>query len=78
MNEDANQELHQMYQERQQRCELAIERAELGIATDEDFDILRFECGLTKHPSPTQEISNELDSFFGELKLSLNNLNIRK
>jgi hypothetical protein len=78
MSHDENQELEMMYRQRQQRCEEAIERAELGQATQEDFDIIRFECGLTKYPSPTQEISHELDAFFGELKFSLKNLTIRK
>lgn len=78
MNQDENQELEQMYLEREKRLVEAIERAEQGQATSDDFDIIRFECGLKKHPSPSQEISEELDSFFGELKLSLSNLTIRK
>lgn len=78
MYQDENQELEQMYQMREKRLVEAIERAEQGQATSEDFDIIRFECGLKKHPSPTQEIAEELDSFFGDINFTLNNLTIRK
>ena len=77
MSHDENQELEIMYQQRQQRCEQAIERAELGQATQEDFDIIRFECGLKKSQI-NKETSDALDVFFGDINYSLNNLTIRK
>ena len=77
MSHDENQELEMMYQLRQQRCEQAIERAELGQATQEDFDIIRFECGLKKSPI-NKETSDALDVLFGDINLSLKNLIIRK
>ena len=75
MSEEDSHELSIMYQERQRRLEEAIERAELGQASSDDFDIIRFECGL-KTPSPSQELSDELDNYFGQI---LNNFpTIRK
>jgi len=75
MTQEETHELSIMFQERQKRIEEAIERAELGQATSDDFDIIRFECGL-KSPSPSQETSEALDVYFGEM--NLNNLTIRK
>lgn len=43
-------EMHQLMLERQQMLEEAIERAEAGIAVQEDWDIIRYECGLPKRP----------------------------
>lgn len=40
--------VHQLMLERMQRCEEAIARAKAGQATDEDWEIIRFECGLKK------------------------------
>jgi len=77
MSEEDSQELSMMYQERQRRLEDAIERAELGQANQDDFDIIRFECGL-KSPSPSQEVSDALDAHFGDVFKSLTKLSIRK
>ncbi len=33
--------------------EEALERAETGVARQEDWDIIRYECGLTKRPVVT-------------------------
>ena len=77
MSEEDSQELSMMYQERQRRLEDAIERAELGQATQDDFDIIRFECGL-KSPSPSQEVSDAIDAHFGDVFKSLTKLSIRK
>jgi hypothetical protein len=74
MSEEESHELSIMYQERQRRIEEAIERAELGQATSEDFDIIRFECGLKQSPSPSKETSDALDNFFADSLLQLNNL----
>jgi len=48
MNED---EYHQMGLERMQRLDEALERAEAGFATGDDWDIIRFECGAPRRPS---------------------------
>lgn len=34
--------------ERMQMLEEALERAETGVATGADWDIIRFECGMPK------------------------------
>jgi hypothetical protein len=47
---DSEYEMHQLMLERQQMLEEAIERAEAGIAVQEDWDIIRYECGLPKRP----------------------------
>jgi hypothetical protein len=43
-------EMHQLMLERQQMLEEALERAETGVATQEDWVIIRYECGLPKRP----------------------------
>ena len=43
-------EMHQLMLERQQILEEALERAETGVATQEDWNIIRYECGLSKRP----------------------------
>jgi len=53
MHNDA--EMHQLMLERQQILEEALERAETGVATQEDWDIIRYECGLPKRPLVTLE-----------------------
>ena len=35
--------------------EEALERAETGVATQEDWDIIRYECGMPKRPIVTLE-----------------------
>jgi hypothetical protein len=41
-------EMHQLMLERMQGLEEALERAEAGLATGADWDIIRYECGLPK------------------------------
>lgn len=41
-------EYHQAMLERMQMLEEALERAEAGVATGADWDIIRFECGMPK------------------------------
>jgi len=77
MTHEDQQQMATIYMERQQRIEEAIIRAENGTATQADFDIIRFECGL-KSPSPSQETSDALDVFFGDSILKLTNISIRK
>lgn len=43
MNEAEN---HQMQLERMQMLEEALERAEAGVASESDWNTIRFECGL--------------------------------
>jgi hypothetical protein len=41
-------EMHQLMLERMQMLEEALERAETGVATEDDWNIIRSECGLPK------------------------------
>ena len=40
--------VHELMLERMQRCEEAIARAKAGVATEEDWEVIRYECGLGK------------------------------
>ena len=73
MTHEDQQQLATLHTERQQRIEEAIIRAENGQATQADFDIIRFECGL-KNPSPSKETSDALDAFFADSLFQINNL----
>lgn len=42
------EELHQLMLERRQMIEEALERAEGGTATEADWILIYFECGLTR------------------------------
>ena len=47
-------EYHQAMLERMQQLEEALERAEAGQASDEDWNVIYFECGIkrrAKHES---------------------------
>jgi len=48
-------EMNQLMLERQQMLEEALERAETGVATQEDWNIIRYECGMSKKPVVTLE-----------------------
>jgi len=48
-------EMHQLQMERMQMLEEALERAEAGVATGDDWNIIRSECGLSKRPIVTLE-----------------------
>lgn len=41
-------EWHQLMLERQQQLEEALERAEQGKAQPQDWELIRFECGVKK------------------------------
>lgn len=43
---DNHKELEELYCERVKMLEEALERAEKGIATEEDWRLIRNECGL--------------------------------
>ena len=60
------EEYHQAMLERQQIIEQAIFNAERGIASDEDFDIIRFECGVKKQ-SPSSLILQDVFADFGNI-----------
>jgi hypothetical protein len=48
-------EMHQLMLDRMQMLEEALQRAETGIASGDDWDIIRSECGLPKRPIVTLE-----------------------
>jgi hypothetical protein len=48
-------EMHQLMLERMQMLEEALERAKTGVATEDDWNIIRSECGLSKRPIVTLE-----------------------
>jgi hypothetical protein len=50
-----NDEYNEALLERQQMLEDALARAENGVATEEDWVIIRFECGMPKRPIVTLE-----------------------
>jgi hypothetical protein len=47
MRED---EHYQLELERMEQLENAIERATQGMATEDDWNIIRFECGINQRP----------------------------
>ena len=48
-------EMHQLMLDRMQMLEEALQRAEAGVASGDDWDIIRSECGLSKRPIVTLE-----------------------
>ena len=46
-------EMHQLMLERMQMLEEALEKAKAGVATEDDWNIIRSECGLSKRPIVT-------------------------
>lgn len=48
-------EMHQLHLERMQMLEEALEKAKAGVATEDDWNIIRSECGLSKRPIVTLE-----------------------
>jgi hypothetical protein len=48
-------EMHQLMLERMQMLEEALQRAKAGVATEDDWNIIRSECGLSKRPIVTLE-----------------------
>ena len=43
-------EHHQLELERMQQLDEAIDRANCGLATENDWNIIRFECGIVIRP----------------------------
>ena len=50
----SEEEYNQAMLERQQMLEEALERAETGVATEDDWNTIRFECGVTRRPNLTE------------------------
>lgn len=48
-------EYHQAMLERMQMLEEALERAETGVATRDDWDLIRYECGIPRRHKTTLE-----------------------
>ena len=48
-------EYNQLMLEKMQMLEEALERAEAGVASGDDWNIIRSECGLPKRPIVTLE-----------------------
>ena len=48
-------EYQQAMLERQLMLEDALHRAETGVASREDWDIIRFECGMPRRPTVKTE-----------------------
>ena len=47
-DQDQGDALHQLCLERHERLTIALDRAESGAGTVEDWDIIRSECGLPR------------------------------
>ena len=54
MNDEA--EHNQAMLERMQMLEEALHRAEAGVATEDDWSVIRFECGMPKRQTLKPEI----------------------
>jgi len=52
---NSEDEIHQLMLERMQMLEEALERAEAGVASGDDWSIIRSECGVPKRPIVTLE-----------------------
>jgi len=53
----SEEEYNQAMLERQQMLEEALERAETGVANEDDWNTIRFECGVSKRPKSTENRS---------------------
>jgi len=49
-------EAHQAMLERMQMLEEALHRAETGVATEDDWSVIRFECGAPRSQTLKPEI----------------------
>jgi hypothetical protein len=48
-------EMHQLMLERMQMLEESLRRGIAGVATEDDWNTIRIECGLSKRPIVTLE-----------------------
>lgn len=53
--DDTQALMHQAMLERMQMLEEALQRAETGVATEDDWSVIRYECGMPKRPIVTLE-----------------------
>ena len=51
--------MHQAMLERMQMLEEALQRAEAGVATPDDWDTIRFECGVPRRQSQLETLRSE-------------------
>jgi hypothetical protein len=51
----SEEEMNQLMLERMQMLEEALERAEAGVASGDDWNIIRSECGMPRRPIVTLE-----------------------
>ena len=49
------EEFHQLMLERLQQLEEALDRAESGVGTQEDWAIIRYECGIPQRKEAKHE-----------------------
>jgi len=52
-------EYHQAMLERLQMLEEALDRAEAGVATPDDWETIRFECGVPRRQSQLETSRSE-------------------
>ena len=52
---DDEGEAHQAMLERMQMLEEALERAESGVASEDDWNIIRYECEMPRRPIVQRE-----------------------
>jgi hypothetical protein len=55
-------EYHQAMLERMQQLEEALDRAEAGCANEDDWKVIRFECGLPTKVNHKLGVKNEFNS----------------
>lgn len=60
-------EIFHAEREREFLLERALERAEQNTATAEDLEIIRFECGKSKTPCPSQQVLSDVFADFGNI-----------
>ena len=57
-NEMQESLMHQAMLERMQMLEEALDRAEAGVATEDDWATIRYECGMPRRSNLTLETAN--------------------
>jgi hypothetical protein len=57
--DDREAEFHQAMLERMQMLEEALDRAEAGVATTDDWATIRMECGMPRRQSQLETLRSE-------------------
>jgi len=57
--DDREAEFHQAMLERMQMLEEALQRAEAGVATPDDWATIRYECGVSRRQSQLETSRSE-------------------